>query len=129
MKKIVKRQDGSTKVITENVEPSLAQQSMKDICDINKIMAKYHKTGMITHLAKKRGQYVDLSSVKDYQTSLQTVIDAQAAFMTLPSGVRKKFQNDPQEIIAFLADPKNKQEAIDLGLIEAPAVDTPVASE
>lgn len=120
MKKILRSESGSTKVVTINNEPSLAIQSQKDQSDINKIMDKYYKTGMVTHLSRKQGQYADLTQIKDYQSSLQTVIDANASFMTLPSAVRKKFQNNPQELLQFLEDPNNKQEAIQLGLIQAP---------
>ncbi len=118
MKKISRHENGHVKVQTINDQPSRTVQSQKDSTDINKIMDKYHKTGMITHLQQKQGQYVDLSSLGDYQHSLQTVIDAQAAFMTLPSTVRKKFANDPQELLTFLSNPQNKEEAITLGLIQ-----------
>lgn len=79
-------------------------------------MKKYHSSGMITHINRRKGQYLDVSQLKDYQSSLQTVIDAQESFMTLPSEVRKKFANNPQQLISFLADPKNTDEAISLGL-------------
>jgi len=36
--------------------------------------------------------------------------------MALPSDVRKRFSNDPAELIDFLADKKNDEEAIKLGL-------------
>lgn len=118
MKIITKDKNGLViKVQTDNQEPSKTQQQFKDSSNINNIMKKYHATGMITHLNQKQGSYADLSKVKDYQSSLQTVIDAQQAFMTLSSDVRKKFSNDPQELIGFLADPKNRDEAESLNLI------------
>jgi len=103
-----------------NTKPSMTQKQFGDETDINKIMKKYHATGMITHLAKNPGRYMDLSEMKDYAQSLQTVIDSEAAFMTLPSETRFKFQNNPQELINFLADPKNRDEAIKLKLLNPP---------
>lgn len=119
MKIITRNKDGiAIKVQTKNEEPSLTQQHFESESNINNIMKKYHATGMITHLNRNKGVYADISTLGDYQNSLQTVIDAQNAFMTLPSSVRKKFSNNPQELINFLADSKNKDEAISLGLIK-----------
>lgn len=118
MKIIEKRENGTVRVKTVPEGESLTQQQFADETNINKIMKKYHATGMITHLNRKQGQYVDLSNVKNYQESLQTVIDAQKSFMTLPSEVRKRFENDPQQIINFLSDENNREEAISLGLIQ-----------
>jgi len=38
------------------------------------------------------------------------------AFATLPSHVRRRFENDPQEFLAFMADPANQDEVIKMGL-------------
>lgn len=121
MKVVTKRPDGTVRVHYERPDIKCqVQQHMKDHTDINKIMKKYHQTGMINHLNNRQGQYLDLSKVKDYQQSLDTVIEAQQSFMTLSSEVRKKFNNDPQEVINFLKDPKNTEEAIILGLKQKP---------
>lgn len=111
------RENGTIRIQCVNELPSLTQQNFKNQCDINNIMKKYVNTGHITHLNNKQGSYVDTSSLPDYHQALQTVLDAQNSFFTLPSGVRKRFQNDPQELLTFLKDPSNKQEAIKLGLI------------
>lgn len=120
-KTILVRPDGSRRVASVNEEPSLTQQSFAEETNINSIMKKYHATGMVTHLNRRKGAYVDLSTVKDYRSSLQAVIDAQASFMTVPSEIRKRFSNDPQELINFLNDPNNRDEAIKLGLLNSPA--------
>lgn len=118
-----KRPDGSIRIfkVTKEGEKSPVQQQFEEQSNINNIMKKYHATGMITHLNRKQGQYADMTQVKDYATSLQTVIDAQNAFMTLDSSIRKRFQNNPQELINFLKNPKNKDEAIALGIVNKPS--------
>lgn len=119
MKEIIYNEKGEViKVRTINNEPSMSHQQFKDECDINKIINKYKKTGEITHLNRKRGAYADISNFTSYQESLDTIIKADHAFSTLSSDVRKKFNNDPAELIKFLADPKNNQEAVKLGLKE-----------
>lgn len=127
MKNVIKLANGKLKVQTINNEPSKTQQQFKEQSDINAIMRKYHKGEMISHLNQKQGQYIDLSTMPDYQSALQTVIDAQASFMTLPSEVRKKFQNDPHLVVQFLSDPKNAEEAFKLGLTKTnPSLPPPV---
>jgi len=118
----IKNKDGLViKVRTYNYEPSKTQQHFKDEHDINNIMKKYLKQGIsYNQLPNPSGVYGDFSNVKDYQNSLQTIIDADQAFLTIPSNIRKRFDNDPQKLFEFLNDKKNLDEAISLGLIEKP---------
>lgn len=120
----IKNKDGLIiKVRTYNYEPSKTQQHFKDEHDINNIMKKYLKQGIsYNQLPNPSGIYGDFSNVKDYQNSLQTIIDADQAFLTIPSNIRKRFDNDPQKLFEFLNDKKNLDEAISLGLIEKPVV-------
>lgn len=96
---------------------SLTKQSMKNDCDINNIMRRYEKTGFISHI-KNGGTYGDFSTVDSYHSAMNEIIAAKEAFMTLPASVRKKFQNDPAEMIEFLQNKENYDEAVKLGLIE-----------
>lgn len=97
---------------------TMAKQSFKAECDINTIMSKYQKTGLIEHVQKFQGSYGDFTSVADYQLSLNQVLDAQNAFDALPSSIRARFQNNPGAMLAFLEDPSNRDEAVRLGLVE-----------
>jgi len=116
MKKITIRPNGTTRVTVVNTEKSRTQAHFAEQCDVNNIVKKYKVNGFLSHTHGRQGVYGDFSNVTDYQTALQTVIDAQNGFMTLPASVRKKFENDPQQLLTFLSDPKNAQEAFDLGL-------------
>lgn len=130
MKIIEKRANGTTRVYTKNDEPSLTDQSWAKDCDVNNIIAKYIKTGQISHLAKHQGQYADVSAIPDLQSALDQVTKAQQAFDDLPSNLRKRFGNSPVEMVNFLSDPKNDQEAISLGLkVKKLAPETPVPGE
>lgn len=103
---------------------SRTKESEKESCDINKIIAKYRKTGVVTHRKEYGGRYGDFSSVTDFHTAQNVVLAAQEMFMTLPSHIRKKFRNDPGEFLAFVDDPANVEEMIEMGLAvrkEAPA--------
>ena len=102
-------------------EPSRTKQSELEDCDINNIMARYATTGVITHLQKGEPLYGDFSEVEDYQASLAKVMSAEERFASLPSEVRKKFDYNPQNMIDFILDEKNREECIKLGFINAPA--------
>lgn len=117
----IKSQDGKVirrRVYTLNEEPSLTDQSQAKEADINEIIRKFERTGQITHLAKNRGLYADLTLLTDLQTAMEQVKFAEEAFMTIPADIRAKFQNDPNQLISFLANPANDEEAIKLGLKE-----------
>lgn len=104
---------------------SLTKQSFAKECDINTIMLKYQKTGLIDHLNKYEGRYGDFTNVSDYQTSLNAVMAAQDEFLSLPSSLRARFENDPAQFLQFVHDENNREEAIQLGLIKAPVIDIP----
>lgn len=101
-------------------EPSLTQQHFKDECDINKIVARFKKTGVFDHVTTKTPTYGDFSNVQSYQDALGIVQRAEDSFDSLPSAVRKRFQNDPLELLAFMEDPGNYDEAVRLGLVQIP---------
>lgn len=104
------------KVQLDCQDPSLTKQSFADECDINAILNRWQKTGIIDHINQVAPQYIDLSAVSDYHTSLNQVVAAQESFMALPAAIRARFGNDPGAFLAFAADPLNAQSLIDLGL-------------
>lgn len=94
---------------------SLTQQQFKDDTDVNVIMEKFMKTGQIgLHVPPMlEGDFTELPS---YQEALHTVMAANDMFMEIPAKTRLQFENDPQKLMDFLADPNNTEEAIKLGL-------------
>lgn len=113
------------RVYTVNTQRSRTQKQFADQCDVNQIVAKYKTTGQWQHMTNKQGVYADVSEITDYHSSVQKVLDANNAFMALPSTLRARFGNDPGELLAFLQDPKNREEAIKLGLIDKKAEPKP----
>ena len=104
-----------------SVEPSQAKQSFRDECDINNIMARYTVTGLLgDDLNDRQGQFADVASSVDYHTAQNIVLQAQEVFNELPSKVRARFR-DPGEFLAFIEDPSNREEAIELGLVSKAA--------
>lgn len=118
------------------------QQHHKASCDINNILKKYHRDGIISPdvLNRRNAVFADVSNIGDFQESQNKIIAAKEAFMTLPARLRARFDNDPAKALDFASDPNNLQECIELGMIaepqptepappEAPASDAPQATE
>lgn len=99
------------------------KQEFKDECDINQILAKYVKTGVITHSAKFGGQYMDCPAF-DFREAMEKVAQAEMMFIELPAKVRERFRNDPGQFLQFVQDPKNAEEAAALGLATPPPATT-----
>lgn len=119
-KKIMKFGDRNrTKTVVGAV--SLTQQNMAQETDVNAIMAKYEKHGILTHVARYAGQYGDFSGVPDYKTGLELVMAADEMFSSLPARIRERFGNDPAKFIEFATDSKNQEELIKMGLAPRPA--------
>jgi len=101
-------------------EPTRTKQSFIAECDINNIMAKFQKTGAITHLQNNQAQY-GFASSHDFRESMEIVEKAERMFAELPSSIRAKFNQSPGEFLDFVQNPENADELVDLGLANAPA--------
>lgn len=110
-------------------DEGLVVQSFKDECDINVIMKRYEKDMLLEHVNEYQGQYGDFSEVPDYHTAMNFVRQADEMFMTLPAGIRKQFDNDAGEFLAFVSDPSNKDKMIEMGLARPEVVVSEPASQ
>lgn len=99
---------------SEDESPTV--QASKDECDINVIVNKYLRTGEMPGV--RQGVYADISEMVDLRDAIHMVNDAQQSFMELPANVREFFRNDPTALVEFAADPRNRDKAIELGLID-----------
>jgi len=105
------------RVQTTFTQPTKTKQSFGPECNINNIMARYEKTGVIEHLSNRQPIFGDFADLPDYQTALDIVYTAEDQFMQLPSQVRKFFNNDPSFMLSYMEDPKNKATCQELGLL------------
>lgn len=92
------------------------EQTHKKECDINYIIKKYDKTGLISHVSQFEAKFGDLTG-QDFKTMQDTVASAKSSFEVLPSEIRKQFDNSPEKLLTFMEDPENRDKAIELGLI------------
>lgn len=113
------RENGMRRVIQRMEGPSVTEQAHANETDINEIVRRYQRTGA---LPTRNGapMYGDFTQVVDYHSAVEAVRQASEAFMMLPPEVRKRFGNNPGELLEFLSNESNREEAVKLGLVEAP---------
>lgn len=108
----------------------LTRQEFADECDINVLMARYEKTGVITHYSRKEPAYFDASEVPDLATALHMAEEAERAFMQLPASARREFDNDAVKFVEYAQDPANLPRMREWGLAPPEAVpDAPMRVE
>ena len=90
------------------------KQSFKDECDINNIMSEFTRTGRVVGNVNP-GSYMFCPAV-DFKEAVDLVFGIQETFDELPSKIRARFSNSPEELLSFLEDPANRDEAVQLGL-------------
>lgn len=94
--------------------------------DVNRLVERFRDTGSfydpltLSKTSQNKPLFGDFTNLPDYQQCLDVVIDAEQRFALLPSRLRERFSNDPAQLLAFVSDAKNRDEAIELGLIAKP---------
>lgn len=102
--------------------PGRTHQEDKERCDINNIMKRYRKVGVLP-VSQLEMFYADVSEMGDYRTALHNVQAVQGVFSKLPSDIRAAFDNDPAAFLDFTSDPNNRAEMMRMGLVSADGSD------
>lgn len=108
-------------------ESSMADQSQYQESDINYIVKKYAdgRTGITTlDLGADAGvlQYGDTLLPGDYDTALDLINAVSDEFYQLPAQIRAEFNHNPKELINALADPRQRDRLLSLGLLQQDTV-------
>jgi len=69
--------------------------------DINNIVKKYYKTGVIDYVVKNEPQFGDFTGI-DFEEIQNKVAQGNQLFESLPAHVRQEFNNNPAEFIEFI---------------------------
>lgn len=94
----------------------LTKQFGRDETDINKIIARFEKTGQLAAMNQGQPFYGDVSEFTGLHDAIIKVQEANDLFMAYPASVRERFDNDPVKFVEFFEDPANLDEAVKLGL-------------
>ena len=71
-----------------------AKQSFKTQCDINSIIDKAMRTGVLSHVNKHAEFYADMTDF-DYEEAQNEIARTNSAFYELPAELRSEFNNNP----------------------------------
>ncbi len=93
-----------------------AKQSMREECDVNKIVEHFVKTGLIDHLAEGVPEFVDVSELGDYRSIIEQVRKVEMYFAGLPALVRTAFSNDASMFMDYLETDPSTEDLETLGL-------------
>lgn len=106
-----------------NFDPSETAQEFADECDINYLVKRYAETGSYFEnplvSPTVRPEFADFSELdaSDYQSAMNLFVRAKNEFDALPVAIRKRFGYNPKELLDFLNDRANYDEAVSLGLV------------
>lgn len=105
-------------VLADTDGPSMCRQEFAEECDINKIMARYEKTGQLpANLQSREPVYLDYTAIPDnLQEALRVMMTAEDQFMSLPAIVRKEFDNDPLRFVEYAENGDNLERMREWGL-------------
>lgn len=96
--------------------PSLTRQEFAEECDINTLMDRYEKSGVISHVNRAQPKYFDMTVMPDLREALDVMRDASIAFAALPAKVRREFDNDAQQFVDYAQNPENIDRMREWGL-------------
>lgn len=113
---IIQYTNGKTRVVTNNSQRELTEQTHKKQCDLNYILRNYQKTGTIEHVRKNQGRYDDISPM-DFTEAMHTVSEARNMFNELPAYIRKRVGGEPEKFLEFVQNPDNREELQRLGML------------
>lgn len=109
--------------------PSLTQQHQADDADINKILERWFRTGVMDHVNKREQIFADATLVPDYATAQLHIGIVNDHFASLPAKDRLFFNNDPGQYIDFVSDPANAEALVKMGLATAAQSDAVEAAK
>lgn len=109
--------DHNPVVVCPRVSP-VTKQSFRDEVDVNQILDKYARTGVLP-VNGRAPMFGDFSSLPSFLDAQILVRKAEDGFLKLSPDVRARFDNSPAKLLAFLDDPQNREEAVKLGILEA----------
>ena len=105
---------------------SMTKSEFADECDINNIVKRSIQSGVLPQ-GTRQPMFGDFTQVQSYEDAQKGIVQAQEQFLNLPSDIRAKFGNSVAELLDYIANPENQEEAIKLGLLPQPeTTETPV---
>lgn len=111
------------RVTFETEGESLTEQQFAEESQILNKIRKYDSQGFFDSINRNPAQYNDFTQVRDLADAIDQIEQARDAFQTIPSDVRKRFNNSASEFFEFASNESNYNELVKLGLATQRVVD------
>jgi len=98
--------------------PTRTKRAFKNDFDLNHVIERYHKTGILPQMRTDQPTYGDYSNPIDYQEAQNKIMLANDLFGALPARIRRDFDDDPGTFLAFASNPDNLEELVEMGLAD-----------
>lgn len=85
----------------ECADPSKAQQHQAEEADINTIVRRFNVTGQLPQIPLPP-RLEEFGEIFDFQSAMNTMAAAKAAFAALPAQIRASFNNDPHAYVGYV---------------------------
>lgn len=105
------RVKGGSRPTFQNTMESKTKQEFAQETDVNYLMRRLTLNDMQMLTLQKGGQYMDVSNVGDYAEMVEHQQHIRDEFMKIPASIRRKFNNDPGEMIKLLQSTNEKDVA------------------
>ena len=102
----------------------MTQQEFGYCLDINNIVEGSYNP--FVEEPSKVAEGMKVFSPNKIQEGMYQVAESKSLFNELPSKIRDRFDNNPVKLLEFLGNEKNREEAIALGLVNKPVIDTSI---
>jgi phage internal scaffolding protein len=107
-------------------EETKTEQSHKAEVDINNIVKRAGNMELIAKVSALQNFVYDDVTNNDFQEAMNAIIKAKETFSSVPSGIRRQFDNDPAKFMDFVHNPDNADKLVEMGLANAPVVEEPI---
>lgn len=114
------RYDAPVHEVKEFKEPTRTKQSQANHVNVNQIVARHQRTGVIDHWSGRVPMYGDYSLSVDLHSAMNLALQAEDMFAALPASVRKVADNDPVRFLELLAEEEGSAQLVAAGLDVAP---------
>lgn len=82
------------------------EQSHRDQCDVNEIIRRFKRNGLLDHQNHRQPMYGDFTAASSLQESIELVTAAQDDFDSIPAKVRAAALNSPVQFLEMLSTPE-----------------------
>lgn len=114
----------------KSVGKSKVQQQFRKDSDINNILKKYEKTGLLVDpniIRAGKPIFGDFSNMPTYFEAVTKINEINEQFMRLNPEVRAEFLNEPGNMVEFLNNPENYEKAVKMGILHKDVLPKKVA--